>query len=367
MSYDLTLFPREPFGPAEFWTVFRDRPFYELQANDTFARYEHPDTGTYFSFEYRGPDSGGEPVTEDDAGDADEDPGAARPRIWFNMNFFRAHVFGLEAVREVADIVAMLDCEIEDPQRDGMGKRWDADGFLSGWNAGNAFGYQALVSLYQRDDADGASAVDWNDPDDLARRLIKSDCLMAPGADIEAAWQWNYRRAEIQNRLGDDIFVPRIIWAAAGPDVTDADVPPPSPEAPLTHPIRVVIWGDETPIVLPDCATHVIVMTDPPPPRRSLAQLFGVRQPVSADDADKRHYLIAADEIRPHVALAGRTTEGDGMIIPHGPDEMPDAFRETIAAAWPTNTARERADVYHASALRNAEMIAQAVNLSTKT
>jgi hypothetical protein len=204
VSYDLffrSRFRNRAISRADFAGFFQGRPHYELE--DSQAFYSNEDTGTYFAFDYSDPD--GTPGDENGV-----DPSLLP--VSFNLNYFRAHVFGLEAEPEVAAFVKRFDLLVSDPQMSGMGDgEYSRQGFLDGWNEGNQFGYRAIVSQ------------------DPAQKL-----LTLPAAQIEACWQWNLNRATRQGRLEFDGFVPLIFFFEAAGQVRTA-----------------VIWGDGLPILLP--------------------------------------------------------------------------------------------------------------------
>src|SRR4030095_11660757 len=88
---------------------------------------------------------------------------------------FGQHTFGREAEPVVTDFVRNFDLLVDDPQSEGMGQgEYSPEGFLRGWNAGNAAGYRALFEMQAREDPAG----------------IEYDAL--PAADREAVWRWNY-------------------------------------------------------------------------------------------------------------------------------------------------------------------------------
>src|SRR5262245_51012028 len=138
MSNDLYLYRREGAAPLKkkgFNAYFEGRPHFTLNENQAF--YKNEKTGIYFSVYY-----------SDGKGCAAEDPNAGREHLHFNMNYFRPHVFGLEAEPVLTALVKDLDLAISDPQNEGMGDgEYTPEGFLRGWNAGNRFGHQTYLSL----------------------------------------------------------------------------------------------------------------------------------------------------------------------------------------------------------------------------
>jgi hypothetical protein len=201
MSYDLFFRSRNKdsrFSGDDFVGHFTDRPHYQVSA--TQAMYTNEDSGVYFSFDYNT-----DPVDDPEA-DASLLP------VAFNLNFFRPHPFALEAEPEVAAFVRAFDLTVSDPQTDGMGDgEYSREGFLRGWNHGNAFGYRAIGSQHHE------------------RKF-----LTLPSARLEAAWRWNLDREARQRATGDDAFVPRIMFLDMNGEV-----------------LTTVAWGDGIPILLP--------------------------------------------------------------------------------------------------------------------
>jgi len=216
MSYDLFFRKRSPdqqFGREDFKRFFSRRPFYKV--SDSQALYSNEDTGIYFTFDYDEP--------EDDASEADAD--RSQVPVAFNINYFRPHVFGLEAEPEVAAFVRGFNLLVSDPQNSGMGEgEYSREGFLSGWNAGNKFGYLAI-----------------------SRSENQSQLFTLPASEIRRHWEWNYARAGRQDRLEVDAFVPTIMLLEMDGRIRTC-----------------VAWGDGIPILLP-VVDYVIV------PRKRLA------------------------------------------------------------------------------------------------
>jgi hypothetical protein len=199
MSYDLYFRSRNKdsrFAREDFVRHFTGRPRYQVK--DDQAWYGNEDSGVYFGFDYL--------ENDDDEADASLLP------VAFNLNFFRPHPFALEAEPEVAAFVRAFDLTVSDPQLSGMGDgEYSKEGFLSGWNHGNAFGYQAIAS---------------RDP--------KQKLSTMPAARIEAAWRWNFDREARQAAMGDNAFVPLLFFLDVNGEIQTG-----------------VAWGDGIPILLP--------------------------------------------------------------------------------------------------------------------
>ncbi|MEZ6189641.1 MAG: hypothetical protein R3F62_32145, partial [Planctomycetota bacterium] len=206
MSYDLWF--RAPGSPPtldELVAYFSAQPHVEVRENQAF--YRHPDTGVYGSFDL------------DDRGD---------DRVCaFNLNYFRPHVFGLELEPLLTAFVGHFALGVEDPQGDGMGSGpYSPEGFLRGWNAGNAFAHEAILA-HQAPDA----------------------LFSQPRARLEAVWNWNLRREQLQASfevLLEPGFVPTLMYLVL-------------PECPDRVTVCAV-WGDAMPLALPDVADQVILL-----------------------------------------------------------------------------------------------------------
>jgi hypothetical protein len=189
VSYDLFFRSRSPemrFSCEDFVRYFMQRPWYE--AKESQAVYWNEDSGVYFYFEYSERSGDSEVGHESDS--------SLLP-VTFSLNYFRPHPFGLEAELEVAAFIEAFDLTVSDPQVSGMGDgEYSKEGFLRGWNAGNAVSYQAILSHYP------------------SRRF-----LTLPSSRIEAFWRWNFNRKARQIEIGNTAFVPRIFFFDIGGEV----------------------------------------------------------------------------------------------------------------------------------------------------
>lgn len=221
MSYDL-YFRRSPSAgpvPAEdFRRYFAQRPHYTLQNDGDVAFYGNEQTGVYFSFERGAREDEGD--DEELAAFPPDDQGDAG--VAFNLNYYRPHVFGLEAEPEVRAFVAHFGLSVDDPQIGGMGRdAYSTEGFLNGWNAGNMLGYRSVF---------GQGLAGTESPTSL------------PSAEIQRIWRWNFHTPALQAELGEDVFVPRIMcWQVDGRVVTFAT------------------WTDAIPVALPRVDLVVMV------------------------------------------------------------------------------------------------------------
>lgn len=205
MSYDLFLHS----SPAQadsawFAQYFSGRPHYEVSESQAF--YENSDTGVYFTFELLEP-------TDDEGGLAG---------IAFNLNYFRPHTFALEALPELEAFAAEFRPAVEDPQVEGMEEgTFSAEGFLSGWSAGNRFAVRAILS--QQED---------------------HEVFTKPADELERIWKWNYQRQHRQTQLEDSMFVPSISFLKVGAGVGS-----------------ISVWPDAIPIALPQ-TDYVLIGRD---------------------------------------------------------------------------------------------------------
>ena len=208
MSYDL-FFTEPKITLQQFEDYFADRDNYKVEK--TQAWYANEDTGVYFSFDY-----------EDEP---DEDPEAPSFIVSFNLNYYRPHVFALEAEPEIQAFVNQFGFKIHDPQAEGMGDGpYSTEGFIRGWNQGNEFGYSSIMT----------QAV----PDAIHTR---------PKEELEAIWTWNFARKNIQNTFGENVFVPKIMYMKINDKIQS-----------------FAIWPDAIPTLIPQVDVLVI-------PRQELA------------------------------------------------------------------------------------------------
>ncbi|MCG8594165.1 MAG: hypothetical protein MI785_07300 [Kiloniellales bacterium] len=207
MSYDLyfgTKNGREPPSRGDLTAYFDGRACYRVTGSQ--ATYDNRDTGVYFHFDLA---DSTEPEILAELG---ED--AFRHFASFNINYYRPHIFGLEAAPELAAFIARFDLATNDPQVDGRGRKpFREEGFLEGWNDGNFDAYRNFAKDYSGEDFHAL-----------------------PAELLEAVWSWNRDRGAHQERLGQNVFVPKISMVTA-------------PEG--GPPRTMVVWPDALPSVLP--------------------------------------------------------------------------------------------------------------------
>ncbi len=264
MSYDLFFSFPTPVARRDVEAWFRKRRNYEVHDS---AVYQNGDTGVYFVFEFEG-----------DAPDALQ-------RVSFSLNYFRPHVFGLEAEPEVRAFVERFHPQMEDPQMNGMGTGpYSTEGFLTGWNTGNAFGYESILS----------------------QQKSTAAFVSLPEAKFEAIWRWNHALNGVQGELGETVFVPRIMMFKVDGVLKS-----------------VAVWSDGIPTLLPE-VDAVLVYRDELAPkplfRRKVKdhclvrhkQLDGILTPLSDDGYALRvrvpTYIDAPKAVRSFVCGLGKST-----------------------------------------------------------
>ncbi|MCB1504172.1 MAG: hypothetical protein KDJ47_04270 [Hyphomicrobiaceae bacterium] len=290
MSYDLYLFPRKAFSRTEFERYFSGRRHYTLES-DGDASYENRATGVYFAFSFS-PAASPEEIAAEIADDpdlaSDKEWLAQRQRvsIFFNMNYVRPHVFGVEAAEEIAAVVKEFSCDVQDDQLDGMGKGpFTREGFARSWNAGNRFGYKVFQSRVPGADA----------PQQLQQAAEAQGMLVAPSQRIADVWRWNFGIDELQDSLntkGIDVFVPRVMW---GRSLTSVD------ESPITF----VVWGPDVATIFPPEASHALVGSRPVTTGMLSRLRFGRRKSDQQFLLVARERLIAMAPVE-HISVGGR-------------------------------------------------------------
>ena len=160
MSHDLYFQAGKELDKKSFAAYFKQRAHYQLGKGQ--ALYQNEDTGVYFIF------------------DEPEDGVVA-----FNLNYFRPHVFGLEAAVELEQFGTAFGAAVFDAQGDDAEEKpFSRERFLQSWNEGNRFGYRAMLKEQSK------PVFTW------------------PARRIEEVWEWNYTRP--LERVSENVFVPAI-------------------------------------------------------------------------------------------------------------------------------------------------------------
>ncbi len=264
MSYDLFFKRSTAVSADEFTAVFERREHFKVEG--TQAAYQNEDTGVYFAFDL--------------ASSSEADDEADRPDHFasFNLNYYRPHYFGLEAAPVLKAVVEAFGCEIEDPQMEGLGDGpFNEEGFLRGWNKGNAFAHRAVLQ------ADKGP----------------KEVYCRPSHELEAIWRWNLGRSDLQRRMGKGTFVPRIFWVVVEGVLSSA-----------------VVWPDGIPELLPAVDVYFIA-------REQLApRIFFMRR----EDA----CLVRRADLQPFIGAfdsASYALPVHHFNFQHPPDEFCDFVR----------------------------------------
>jgi hypothetical protein len=275
VSYDLYLYP-DAFNANAIRDWFKARPNYQVEAEQ--VTYANPETGAYFTFHI---DEATKP--------AEGEEGLGGPSVAFNMNYFRPRMFALEAEPEVATFLAHFPSRIDDPQRMGDGP-YSREGFLEGWNYGN----QSTFSI--------AASQGMDRP------------LSADPARIEAAWAWNYSRAQLQAEAGEGLFVPKIVWVLPTPGA--------APEPAIT-------WTFGVATIIPESLITRVVLVRQEKPK--LLKIF-----VKNPDPKFEYKLI---NVEGGIRIAGiERGEIDGRPALFTPGTGPLEMQALFSGAWPPHT-----------------------------
>jgi hypothetical protein len=264
MSYDLGF--RVPAGappptPADLAAYFKERPWYAVKGSQ--ALYGNEDTGVYFTFEFEPFGAGGEEEDEEGGEAPRPDDGLQAVPLTFNVNYVRPSVFGLEAERELTAVVQRFGLSVDDPQMNGMGRGpYSPQGFLAGWNSGNAFGCRAVAGQIRKDPGSEGS---------FFRSVL-------PAAELERCWRWNLRRGALQAELGEGVFVPRISFLRREGGIRS-----------------FVVWGDAMGVALPE-VDFLLLVRQQLAPRRFL--LFKPQDVALARYRDLGPLLTLAEDVK---------------------------------------------------------------------
>jgi len=219
MSYDLYFDagPETRLNKKSFAAYFKERANYKVSKKQ--AVYQNEDTAVHFIW------------------DAPEDEVCA-----FNLNFFRPHVFGLEAALELEAFTQAFGVTVTDPQADEAAEPafFNKDKFLQAWNDGNQFAYKSLLEEQTE------PVYSW------------------PAARIRVVWEWNFGRPPESENGAEDIFVPGIFAVKLDGKVLSVAVWPPGcpillPEVDLllvpvtleSEDVALVEWEEIAPVVNP--------------------------------------------------------------------------------------------------------------------
>lgn len=239
MSYDLQFLSKsinsKP-SKENVFAFFENRNYYKI-SNDQ-AIYQNEDTGVYFIFEY-------EQISEEELA---ENPFLISFTLLLNV--FRPHIFGHESALEIESFVNHFDLNIQDLQIDGMGVGpFSRECFINSWDNTNKIGYESLLPN--------------ENPEDLNILLT---------AQIHNNWNWNYKKAALQNSLGESIFVPRISFFKINGSL-----------------LSTIVWTDNIPAILP-----IVDGIIAPRMRLKRKKLFGSKNPDFT--------FLKFNDILPHIS-----------------------------------------------------------------
>jgi hypothetical protein len=245
MSYDLMFMAGsgKKIDRKAFRAHFGGRKNYEVGKEQ--AVYQNEDTGVYFIF------------------DEPEDGVVA-----FNLNYFRPHVFALEAALELEQFAAALEAVVNDPQGEMEdGGTFSIEGFLRGWTEGNRLAFRAM--LKERSEP----VHTW------------------PAQRIREVWDWNHARPEMQEQAGESLFVPGIFAVESNGAV-----------------LSVAIWPPECTILMPavDAVLVPVAQSGEPSEEMALvdwAELLPLVQAYQEPSGEGlARYRLAFEEWPPEIA-----------------------------------------------------------------
>jgi hypothetical protein len=202
MSHDVAFQPRT--GTLDLGSVRKQlagKQYWEVERRG--ALYRNPDTGFYLTLD----------LNDHAADRTDED---AEPPIVAAINVYRPSFFGLECAEILAGLAAEFDLVANEVGNDDAWVDYSTRWFIDRWNVANLAGYSALR---ERDPSPNSMST---------ARLIE-------------AWEWNRSRAQLQEKLEDELFVPKISPILLPDGLSTA-----------------VVWTDAIPFALPS-VEHVIV------------------------------------------------------------------------------------------------------------
>lgn len=177
--------------------------------------YENDDTEVYFSFDLN------EPETDAEAIELETIPDFDYTRFTFNLNFLRPDFFGREAFLFVEQLINDLNIYVVNPQAtaDEEVPTKPVEGSLyKNWSEINA---RQCAHFYE-----------------------ELELNYYPLASSDAVWKHNFTRYQVQDALGEEFFVPRIVVLQT---LVDKRV------------ITLSIWPEHLPLLVPQVDYFLLV------------------------------------------------------------------------------------------------------------
>jgi hypothetical protein len=219
MNYIIHFQPKSgspAIGHQQLKDYFAERANFSI--NDYQALYNNPDTTVFFTFEYGGlrtlKATRSEPILP----------------VYFKIDFGKPHIFVLEAEPELVEFIRNFNLQVSDLSMHGSGYlEYDEMEFYRGWSSGNEAYYRTFLS---------------NNP--------QAQLPTLPIQAMEKYWRWNYHVNEMQAELGQQLFIPKIMFIQYQNNLQPA-----------------VVWTDAVPIALPRVEKAILY-------RRSLSSGFKI-------------------------------------------------------------------------------------------
>lgn len=181
MSYDLDFYKKENSNlTKQDIENYLTENLVQPNAENSQWFFESEDTGVYYSFE------------SDDNSSEDENEvydGFEHTEFWFNINFLRPNFFGLEAFNFVDKFVEDMDLYVLNPQSEK-----DADHPIK----------PSKNELYEN----------WSKTNfKLSKEYLQNDEFEFYSYPLDKSneiWTYNFNRQNLQEKLGEEVFVPKI-------------------------------------------------------------------------------------------------------------------------------------------------------------
>lgn len=217
MSYDLSFYKSldNNITRTEIENYLDQQPNFNRESEEQWF-YQNEDTGVYCSFEFNSPE---------DSEDLDEElteefNGFENTGFTFSINFVRPQFFGKECFPLVEQLCETLDLYVVNYQNEGIPKKYPKGALEKEWGDSN-------LSIAERNFTELRLAY---------LEMEKSDY----------SWQFSFKRSELQERLGDNFFVPKVIYLRKN---NSAEIS------------TMCVWPHAIPVVLPK-VDYVMIMDE---------------------------------------------------------------------------------------------------------